>query len=160
MEKEEALQQLSRFISGQRWAALATVDEKGHPQASMVAYVPETGFGGLLLHLSQLAAHTRHALETPWAALVITEPDGGEGDPQTLVRASVAGPIRPIARESESYQEAKQHYLARLPDAEQRFGFGDFMLLRLQPQSVRFVAGFGRAYSFSGTELADLDRAF
>jgi putative heme iron utilization protein len=154
MEREQALQQLGRLISGQRWAALATVDEKDHPQASMVAYVLEPGFTGILLHLSQLAAHTSELLETPWASLAIAEPDRGEGDPQTLVRASLSGPIQPIPRDSDEYLKGRQRYLARLPDAEQLFGFGDFMLLRLQPQALRFVGGFGRAFSFSGSDLA------
>jgi putative heme iron utilization protein len=158
MEREEVLQQLGRLISGQRWAALATVDEKGQPQASMVAYVPEPGFNGILLHLSQLAAHTRNLLESPWASLAIAEPDSGERDPQTLMRASLEGAVDPIARDSDEFLVCKQQYLARLPDAEQLFGFGDFMLLRLQPQSVRFVAGFGRAFSFSGSDLAGLDK--
>lgn len=157
MEREEVLQQLGRLISGQRWAALATVDEKGRPLASMVAYVPEPGFTGILLHLSQLAAHTRHLMESPWASLAIAEADRGEGDPQTLARASIGGPIQAIPRDSEQYLKGKQQYLARLPDAEQLFGFGDFMLLRLQPRSVRFVGGFGRAFSFSGSDLVTLE---
>jgi putative heme iron utilization protein len=157
MERDEVLQQLARLISEQRWAALATVDEKGHPQASMVAYVPEPGFSGFLLHLSRLAAHTGNLLECPWASLAIAEPDTRECDPQTLARVSLAGPIRPIARDSDEYLKGKQRYLARLPDAEQLFAFGDFMLLRLQPRSVRFVGGFGRAFSFSGSDLAGIE---
>jgi putative heme iron utilization protein len=156
MEKDEALQQLGRLISEQRWAALATVDQKGDPQASMVAYVPEPGFSGILLHLSQLAAHTRNLLETSRASLVITEPDDRECDPQTLARASFSGPVRAIARDGDEYSKGKERYLARLPDAEQLFAFGDFTLLRLQPRSIRFVAGFGRAFSFSETDLAEL----
>jgi putative heme iron utilization protein len=154
MERDEALQQLHRLISEQRWAALATVDSKGHPQASMVAYVPEPGFTGVLLHLSRLSAHTGRLLETPWASLAISEPDNAQRDPQTLARVSISGPTRPIVPQSEAYAAGKQHYLARLPDAEQLFGFGDFMLLRLQPQALRFVGGFGRAFSFSGSDLA------
>jgi putative heme iron utilization protein len=157
MERDEVLQQLGRLISEQRWAALATVDEKGHPQASMVAYVPEPGFSGFLLHLSQLAAHTRNVLENPRASLAIAEPDNKECDPQTLARVSLSGTIQTIERGSDEYSKGKQRYLTRLPDAEQLFALGDFVLLRLQPLSVRFVGGFGRAFSFSGSDLTDLE---
>jgi putative heme iron utilization protein len=153
MERNEALQQMGELIDEQRWAALATVDAEGRPQASMVAYVPEPGFSGFLLHLSRLAAHTGQLLETPWVSLVIAEGDNLECDPQTLQRVSLSGPIRPIERDSEDYRQARQRYLARLPDSEQLFGFGDFMLLRLQPETLRFVGGFGRAFSFAGSEL-------
>ncbi len=157
MSRDEVLQRLGRLILEQRWAALATVDEACQPQASMVAYVPEPGFNGFLLHLSRLAAHTRNMLETPRVSLAISEQDGLDGDPQTLARVSVSGSARPVERDSEAYRQGKACYLARLPDAEQLFAFDDFQLLRLEPEVVRFVEGFGRAYTFTGSDLVGLD---
>ncbi len=157
MSRDEVLQKLGQLILEQRWAALATVDGRCQPQASMAAYVPEPGFNGFLLHLSRLAAHTRNLLENPRVSLVISQPDGLNGDPQTLARVSLSGSIRPVERESEAYPQSRACYLARLPDAEQLFAFGDFLLLRLEPEAVRFVEGFGRAFSFAGSDLVGLD---
>lgn len=149
---DEEKHHLMHLIRSQRWAALATLSEEG-PLASMVAYVPEPGFGGFLLHLSRLAAHTRNLLHDARASLVITQPDSGEGDPQTLARASIQGRVTVLSRDSEAFATARAAYVHRLPESEPLFGFGDFMLFRLQPTEVRYVGGFARAYTLSGGQL-------
>jgi len=137
---------LARLVRGQRWAALATTTPEG-PSASMVAFVAEPDFTGFLLHLSRLAAHTRHLAADARASLVITEQDPGEGDPQLLARLTVTGRVRPIVRDTPEWEAAKARYTARFPESEVRFGFGDFQLLRLVPESSRFVGGFAQARS-------------
>lgn len=138
---------VAALVRGQRWAALATVDEDGAPHASMVAYAPEADLAGLLLHLSRLARHTRYLLAQPQASLVISAPDTSTGDPQTLPRVAVDGLISAISPDDPAYAAARSCYLARLPDAEPRFDFADFMLLRFEPQNARYVGGFARAHS-------------
>jgi putative heme iron utilization protein len=118
--------------------------------------VPEPDYAGLLIHVSRLAAHTRHLLARPEAALGITEADRGDDDPQRLARISVQGRVEEIPRETPEYEAARQRYLARLPQAAQLFGFGDFVLLRLRPEAVRYVGGFARAYTLSADELRRL----
>ena len=154
MEAEQQIN-LARLIHRQRWAALATL-RNGVAYASMVAYVPEADFSAFLLHLSRLAPHTRNLLDYPQASLVITEPDTGAGDPQTLQRVSLQGRVEPVPREAPKYAQARDHYLARLPDAEPRFGFEDFVLFRLVPELAHYVAGFGRTYTFGVERLRSL----
>lgn len=149
---DEEKHHLMHLIRSQRWAALATLSEEG-PLASMVAYVPEPGFGGFLLHLSRLAAHTRNLLHDARASLVITQADSGEGDPQTLARVSIQGRVTALSRDSKEFATARTAYVHRLPESEPLFGFGDFMLFRLQPAEVRYVGGFARAYTVSGGQL-------
>lgn len=141
-----------QLIRTQRWAALATL-RQDEPFASMVAYVPAADLSYLLLHLSRLAPHTQNLLKNSHASLVISEPDTGQGDPQTLARVSITGTIAAFMPEAPEYLEAKQRYIARLPDAEMLFGFGDFMLLKLTPRKVRFVGGFAQAHGISPEEL-------
>ena len=50
------------------------------------------------------------------------------------------------------YAAARGAYLARFPDSEPMFGFGDFSLFLIEPSSVRGVAGFGQAWSLSGAQ--------
>ena len=119
----------------------------------MVAYVPESDLGGFLLHLSRLAAHTRNLLQDARASLVISQPDSGEGDPQTLARASIQGRVTVLSRDSEEFSVARAVYIHRLPEAELLFGFGDFVLFRLEPEEVRYVGGFARAYTLGGQQL-------
>jgi len=149
---DEEKHHLMHLIRSQRWAALATLAEDG-PLASMVAYVPEPGLGGFLLHLSRLAAHTRNLLQDGRASLVITETDTGEGDPQTLARVSIQARVAVLSRDSEEFSAARAAYIHRLPEAELLFGFSDFVLFRLGPVEARYIGGFARAYTLSGGQL-------
>jgi len=149
----EDRRRLVQVLLEQRWAALATLDDAGLPSVSFVAYAPEPDRAGCVVHISRLAAHTRHLLVRPQAALGITEADGGRGDPQLLARVSLQGQVEEIPRGSAEYDAARTRYVARLPQAAQLFGFGDFVLLRLRADTVRYVGGFARAYTLTGEEL-------
>lgn len=146
---------ICRLLRGQRWAALATTQDDGAPYVSYVAYAVEPGCGGVLLHLSRLAAHTALVLARPRVALGIAAPDSGDGDPQLLPRVSLEGSVSPIARDDPAYDAARACYLARLPTAERLFGFGDFVLLRLTVDRLRYVGGFARAHTVDGARLRE-----
>ena len=147
---------LCQLLLEQRWAALATLNDDGAPAVSFVAYVPETDFSGFLIHVSRLAAHTQYLLARPRAALGISAPDSGGEDPQLLPRVSIQGLTAVLQRGTPEYTAARAHYLARLPEAAQLFGFEDFVLLRLRPEEARYVGGFARAYSLSGEQLGQV----
>lgn len=140
------------LLRGHRWAALATV-RNGTPYASMAAYATAPDLSCLYLHLSRLAPHTQNLLKHPEVALVISAPDDGATDPQTLARLSIQGRLEPIPPGQPGYEQAKTHYIERLPDSAGLFDFSDFMLLRLVPEKLRLVGGFARAYSLSPQEL-------
>ncbi len=154
---DEEKDYLMRLISSQRWAALATLAEDG-PLASMVAYVPEPDFGGFLLHLSRLSAHTRNLLHDARTSLVITQPDNGEGDPQTLARVSIQGKVIALSHDDEEFSAARAIYIHRLPASELLFGFKDFTLFRLQPIEARYIGGFARAYTLDSAQLQKICR--
>lgn len=147
-ERDEELIQLARLLRQQRWAALATIGDEGEPYSSQVAFAMAPDFGAVLLHLSQLAAHTKNLLARPTVCLSVSEPDDGRDDPQTLARASVQGIIGTVPRERADYAPARSRYLERLPAAEPLFGFGDFQLFRVEIRQIRFVGGFARARTF------------
>ena len=105
------------LIRSRRWAALATRGPDG-PEASWVAYVPETDFSGFLLHLSTLSAHTRNLLADSRAGLAISEPERDGEDPQTLARVMIHGRVAIIAKDSAAdYRVASRRYQERLPDS-------------------------------------------
>lgn len=147
-EDQEVLKQL---LAEQRWATLACTNGV-QPHASMVAIVWHDK-REILLHLSQMAAHTRNLLQQPLASIAISERDDQRADPQSLARLSLEGEVEVVERESEQFVSAKKRYLERLPESERLFGFADFVLFRFKPQSMRFVGGFGRAYNTSVNEL-------
>lgn len=145
-------QLMAELIHGRRWAALATQGPEG-PEASWVAYVPEADFGGFLLHLSTLAAHTRNLLADPRAGLGISEPERDGEDPQTLARVMIQGRVAMLPKDSPDYQEMARRYQKQLPTSTPRFDFGDFLLLRLIPIRIRFIGGFARAYTLDDAAL-------
>ena len=144
----------ARLFLTRRWAALATL-EAGAPLATMVAYAPEAHLEGVLLLLSELAQHTRNLLADPRVSLVVSDPDGGDGDPQLLPRATLIGAARSIASDTAEFAAARLLYLSHFPDAEMRFELADFHLFRLAPSAVRYVGGFARAASISPAKLSD-----
>ena len=150
-------QTILELIYQSRWASLATCGPDG-PIASQVAYAPEPGLGGVLLLLSQLAAHTRAVLATHSAAISISETDDGREDPQTLRRIMLRGPVATIERSDPDHNAAAACYLDRLPAARKLLDFSDFRLLRLQVEEARYVGGLGNARTLSGAALRALEQ--
>jgi putative heme iron utilization protein len=134
----------AQLVLAHRWAALATLGDGG-PAASMVAYAPEPDLGSLLLFLSGLSEHTRNLISEPQVALVITETDSGEGDPQTLARLSIKGTAERVERSAPEFEEVWRTYVARLPHAAPRIVLGDFSLFRVAVASAHYVGGFAQA---------------
>ncbi len=144
----------ARLLASSRWAALAVVVE-GAPAAAMTSYALAPDGTALYVHLSQMALHTRALLEEPRAALVVSAPDPGDGDPQTLPRLSLSGVALALVPGTPEYEAGKSAYLGRFPGAEERFALADFVLFRFEPAEARWVGGFGRALRMSGAQLAE-----
>ena len=152
-ESRSQMARLKRLLSAARWASLATVDEAGMPMASMVGYLSAEPPVSAYIHLSRLAAHTGNLLANGRAALVVSENDDGQGDPQELTRVTLQGKVQVIERDAEEYATARERYLQRLPASERLFDFPDFILFRLDVIEARFVGGFGQARTFSAADI-------
>lgn len=141
----------------QRWAALGTLDcRDATPFVSSVAYaVNRRSDPCLLLHLSELAAHTRNLLATEQASLLVTAPDPGRGDPQQLPRLSLKGTGVRVEPGSEEFSLLASDYVEKFPDAEMRFGLADFHLFRFLPTSGNFIGGFGAATRLTGATIRE-----
>lgn len=145
-----------KLMKDQRWAALGTISKSGTPLVSSVAYhIAGTPLPGLLMHLSELAAHTGNLLRTPDCSLLISEPDTGIDDPQLLRRLSLVGIATLIPRESEDFGCAAKQYIERFPNSEMRFGLGGFHLFRFVPKKANYVGGFGAAEKISGDRILE-----
>lgn len=143
---------LASLVRGRTTAALGTMD-RGDPFVSMVPYVLHGAGHDFLIHVSGLSAHTRHMLVHPRVSLMVTAAENSIGDdgrviePQALPRATIAGVAQRLDPAGADYATGKSAYLERFPTAEQMFDLPDFSLFAISPQSVRFIAGFGRAHS-------------
>ncbi len=144
----------ARLLASSRWAALAVVVE-GAPAAAMTSYALAPDGTALYVHLSQMALHTRALLEEPRAALVVSAPDPGDGDPQTLPRLSLSGVALALVPGTSDHEAGKSTYVGRFPGAGERFALADFVLFRFEPAEARWVGGFARALRMSGAQLAE-----
>jgi putative heme iron utilization protein len=149
----ELTQILRELVRGRSVAALGTL-HSGEPFVSMVPYALCGDDHHFLIHVSALAPHTRDMLAHPRVSVLVTAPEGGAIPPQALPRLSLQGDALPLARDTEAYAHAKVVYLARFADAAQMFELADFSLFVIRPASVRFVAGYGKAFSPSADVLA------
>jgi putative heme iron utilization protein len=150
--KQEELAAVAALVRGQRTGALGTLGADG-PFVSLAAYVAEPDFGGFLLHLSGLAAHTRNLQRDQRASLLIAEPDDGRADPQTLARLTLTGAAARIPADDPGLAAARSRYQARLPASAMLFELPDFALYRLVPGRARYVGGFARAYTLTADDL-------
>jgi putative heme iron utilization protein len=89
---------------------------------------------------------------------MISEPDDGRPDPQTLARLSILGTAEQLSMDEKTYPKIRSRYIARFPQSEPLFGFGDFRLWKILPQSARFVAGFAQAFNLSRDALKRIAR--
>ena len=140
----------SALAHGVRTAVLLTM-RNGRPFGSHVPYVFGEDWTRAYLHLSRLALHTQHLLNDPKVSLFIAEADGPEKNPLALRRINLQGEAVMLAPDAPMYEEIKQRYLERFPQAEMMFGFGDFALWELRLEEAHFVLGFGQAFVSSST---------
>ncbi len=140
----------SVLVRDVRTAVLLTI-RNGRPFGSHVPYVVGSDWTRAYLHLSRLALHTQHLLNDPHISLFIVEADGPEKNPLALRRINIQGEAAILSPDAPSYDEVKERYLERFPQAEMMFGFGDFALWELRLDDAHFVLGFGQAFISSAT---------
>ena len=143
---------LHQLIHGRMTAALGTLHQ-GTPFVSMVPYAVASD-GSFVLHVSRLAAHTQDMLDHPDVSLLITESEASGKMPQELARVTVQGRAEKLDRDSQKHIDAREIYLSRFPDAASLFEFSDFNIFIIKPVSARVIAGFGRAVTITGGDLA------
>ena len=150
----EQAQDLKQLLQRQDLAALGTL-HRGEPFVSMVPYALLAD-GRLVIHVSQLATHTRDMQEHPGVSVMVLGERAADSLPQEQPRASLQGEAHRCEPDAPDHAAARQAYLARFPHSEPMFGFGDFSLFLVTPRSVRFVAGFAQAFSLTGPDYAAL----
>ncbi len=149
---------IAGLLVRRRWAALATLREDGTPLASQVAVAPDPGHARLVLHLSDLAEHTRNLRRRPAVSLVAGDPDLGQADPQTLARLSVNARAVVLARPGADFEAARAAYLRASPEAAPRFAFADFHLVVLEVDEAHYVGGFARVHRIDRATMCAIIR--
>ena len=150
---DDATTTLRDLLTENQVASLGTVAD-GAPFVSMVPFAIASDGSAFFVHVSRLAKHTEDMSEEPRVALMIVESEASGTMAQALARVSIQGTATEMARDSSEYSGARAAYLAKHPESEPMFGFADFSLFCIEPQSARFIQGFGRAFDVTPEELA------
>jgi heme iron utilization protein len=146
---------LRDILQTQQIAALGTL-HKGEPFVSMVPYAILPDGNGFVIHVSQLATHTKDMLLSPGVSLLIVALPTSEVPAQATARVTIQGQAKPCADSTQGHAEARAAYLSRFPQTAEIFSFADFSLFVIQPSSVRFVGGFARATTLAPEVLANI----
>lgn len=117
--------------------------------AVAISYAPylrdEAGF---YIFVSELAQHTQNLRAQPRASILFIEPEAKAGNPFARQRLTFDCRVAEISKTHADYAQ-------KLDGMAAKFGeiigvlrtLPDFHLLSLTPESGRFVAGFGKAFS-------------
>jgi putative heme iron utilization protein len=122
----------------------------------MVPFALLPGGSGFVIHVSQLAAHTKDMLLSPQVSLLVIAPPTPEVPVQGLARITVQGRAEQYVNGTEGHAGAKAAYLSRFPQSADLFSFADFSLFAIWPDSIRFVGGFAQATTLSPETLAEV----
>ncbi len=118
--------------------ALATVarDPADFPYASLVA-VAFDDLGRPVMCLSELAEHTQNLAVRAEASLLVSEALALDAGRMTLLGRCARVPEPEV-------DDARAVFLAAHPEAAGYATFKDFGIYRLEPEALRWIAGFGR----------------
>jgi heme iron utilization protein len=148
---------LGALITTQPLAALGTV-QGGEPFVSMVPFAIskssiEPKSSKLIIHVSTLAAHTKHMLESSRVSLMVMAAPSPDVSAQATPRVTIQSVATQLDKASTEYEEAKAAYIERFPQSIDLFGFADFSLFAIVATSARFVAGFAQAKTLSAEDF-------
>jgi hypothetical protein len=144
MSNSDRAELVRHLLRQEKYGVLSTLSVKhaGWPFGSATPYAL-TASDEPLIFVSSLAEHTRNMMVDPRVSLFIQETTTN-ANPQTIARATLLGVAEAIAENE--LEDAAQRYLKRFPKAAQNFQLGDFRLLKIAVQHVRYIGGFGEMF--------------
>jgi heme iron utilization protein len=125
----------------------------------MVPFAVEPLQGRLVMHVSGLAAHTRHLQQRPGLSLLVTAREVLGKPVHALPRITLNGVAEPLEPGSPQWNAFRGAYLKRFPEAEPMTQLGDFRFVAIRVTGGRHIAGFGAARDVDEDEIQRVLRA-
>ena len=147
--RPSAAEEARTIAASTNTGTLATLTAAGDPWASFVTY----GLlgGAPVLCVSNLAEHGRNLAGDPRVSIAIVAA-ATDSDPLANSRITLAGVAeRPTG---DQFAAARQAHLDAVPAAKYYVDYSDFTLWALRVDRVRWVGGYGRMDSATGTDYA------
>ena len=145
--------QVRSLLQARRVAALGTLCADGAALVSMVPFAIEPQRPCLVIHVSELAAHTRNLQATPRVSLLVMQSEVPGEPVHALPRVTFDAVAQLPQRDSPLWLACRTAYLARFPEAEPMTQLGDFNFVAIEARGARQVAGFGSARSLGEEEV-------
>jgi putative heme iron utilization protein len=132
-----------RHLRAQRHGVLSTLSRalEGYPFGSVVPYVLDQQAVPVIL-VSRLAEHTKNISADPRVSLLVHEPGA---DVQAGARVTLMGQVHRV----ENPHGIKERYVRFFPAARDYHDKLDFDYYRIEPATLRVVAGFGKIHWIS-----------
>lgn len=127
------------FIHAHRYGVLSShsASHPGYPFGSVVPYLVDAD-GHMLIHISELAEHSKNIAVDPRVALTIADI---RDDSRPVAGARIT--CLADAEICNDQHGPRELYARRFSDAEMILQLPGFVFYRLDLQAVRLVAGFG-----------------
>ena len=145
--------ELRALLQAQRTAALGTVGDDGAAFVSMVPFALEPSLGCLVIHVSGLAAHTRHLQARPKVSLLVMQSEVAGEPVHALPRVTLQGKATMLKPNGPNGRACRAAYLARFPEAKPMTQLSDFRFVAIHVARARHVAGFGAARDVDAEEV-------
>lgn len=138
-----------QFLRSTRSAILSTHSSKfeGYPFGSVAPFVLDHQCQPIIL-ISNIAEHTKNIAANPKVSLLVF---AGAEDLQANARLTLLGSASEINKNEDA--NLRERYLRYLPQASGYFDMHDFAFYRIQIETARYIAGFGKMGWLSGNDL-------
>lgn len=144
--------QVRSLLQAQRVAALGTLCADGPVLVSMTPFAIEPQQRCFVVHVSELAAHTRNLQAMPRVSLLVMRSEVPGEPVHALPRVTFDAIASVPQRDSPLWLACRRAYLERFPEAEMMTQLGDFKFVAIEVSGARQVAGFGAARSIDEQE--------
>jgi len=149
------LQEYREFIAGFKTVLIASTSANHVPEASYAPYAELDG--KYYIFISELALHTQNLLQTNICSLLFIEDEEKTNNLFARKRVSLQCSAEELASNHANYQPVLALFHERFGKFMQFLQtLPDFHLFCLSPSSGNYVAGFGKAYGLSGSDLNQL----
>ncbi|CAA9892039.1 conserved hypothetical protein [Candidatus Methylobacter favarea] len=148
-ELDDLTRSCHELMASQQTLLMATASANGMPDISYAPFVRDRA-GVFYIYVSELAIHTANLLNNPQASILFIRREAESPNLFVRERAVFSCRVEEITQDDDMYA-------IRLDALQEKFGevvgilrlLTDFHLFALGPESGRYVAGFGRAFTIN-----------